>query len=585
MIVLSAIYIMLNGEKNIKIENYLQKHSKNYATLYEMHYHQYKEKSHIIFDTLINTPEVLQIYKQIQNASESKKNTLRDELYQLLGEKYEGLRYIKLRQLHFHLQDNESFLRFHKPQKYGDNLSNVRETITYVNKYKKPIDSFEEGRIYSGYRFVFPLKDGTENHLGSVEVSFNMSVFTFEFMTHFKVLSNFHIKSSVVEKKVWGENRREFYKKSPFDGYYMDKTILKERSKFTKLQQGQLQPNPEVLEKMKKIIDSNKLDTVYLESMKQVITIIPIENSVTGEVVAFMTIRGDGTYISDVIRNFYFLLLTVVVFLSVIFFLMYRKLRTQEKANELLRERVAIEVEKNRIKDLELLEHHKMVSMGEMIANIAHQWRQPLGAISCTAGSIKIKNELGTLDNKSLVDNVDDILETTQYLSEIIDVFRNYMREDTEAEEYIIAEIIDESLHIVFDSLSSKSVEIKKEYDLKRDITAFLISGELSQVIINLINNARDALLSTNLEEKWIKISLDSTQTDAIICIEDNGGGIDKDIIDKVFEPYFTTKHKSVGTGLGLSMSYKIVTQSIHGKIYVKNTENGAKFFIEIPLD
>jgi C4-dicarboxylate-specific signal transduction histidine kinase len=111
------------------------------------------------------------------------------------------------------------------------------------------------------------------------------------------------------------------------------------------------------------------------------------------------------------------------------------------------------------------------------------------------------------------------------------------------------------------------------------------VPDELTQVVMNIINNAKDALISNaNNSNPWIDIQINEVNESVIISIEDNGGGIPSQILPKIFDPYFTTKHKSQGTGLGLSMSYKIITESIGGKLYVKNSENGAKFFIEIPI-
>jgi C4-dicarboxylate-specific signal transduction histidine kinase len=111
-------------------------------------------------------------------------------------------------------------------------------------------------------------------------------------------------------------------------------------------------------------------------------------------------------------------------------------------------------------------------------------------------------------------------------------------------------------------------------------------TGELSEVIINILNNSKDVLLSKEeIEQKWIKIDLDVNNDKFIITVEDNGNGIPENIISRVFEPYFTTKHKSQGTGLGLHMCYKIITESFKGNLSVKNSDNGAKFFIEIPRE
>lgn len=588
IIVLGLVFIVLNIQKDAKIQSYLDRYTLEYSSMYEMHYHQYEEKSKIIFKTLIQRPEIIDIYKQLENATKQELDILRNQLYRELKDKYEELQGTKLQQLHFHLPDNKSFLRFHRVGIYGDDLSDVRETIAYVNKYKKPVDGFEEGRIYSGYRFVFPIASNENNvskHLGSVEISFNISVFVAEFMEHFNVLSNYHIRADVVERKVWEKNRELYNLKSPVPGYYMEKNILQEVLDHTQLKYEELKLDAKTIEKMLEVISLKKSATVHFESLKKVITIIPVQNSVTKKYVAFVTIRGDGSYIEDIMKYFYITLFLSAFSLFIIFLLLYKKLIEQVETNKYLREQIEFEVEKNREKDMELLRQAKMVSLGEMFGNIAHQWRQPLNTITTTAISLEVKREMGTLQDKDIQENVAIILERGKYLSEVINVFKDFVRGSAKQEKVVIQDVLESSLHIVSASLRAFFIELKKEIDYDKKIYINLVKGELSQVIINIINNAKDALAKRKDSEKWIKIALYRDEEIVRISIEDNGGGIDPNDIEKIFDPYFSTKHKSIGTGLGLSMSHKIITKSMNGKLYVKNTKNGAKFFIELPLE
>ena len=128
-----------------------------------------KQISDLIYENIINTPEVIAIFKNANN--KVKKDKTRKKLYALLSQKYKILTKYGIQQLHFHLPNNESFLRFHKPSKYGDNLTNIRASVKYVNEYKKSIFGFEEGKIYNGYRFVYPLFNSNHTHIGSVEIS------------------------------------------------------------------------------------------------------------------------------------------------------------------------------------------------------------------------------------------------------------------------------------------------------------------------------------------------------------------------------------------------------------------------------
>ena len=247
--------------------------------------------------------------------------------------------------------------------------------------------------------------------------------------------------------------------------------------------------------------------------------------------------------------------------------------------------RVKEEVEKNRTKDLEILEFSKMVSMGEMIGNIAHQWRQPLSAISTLSTSIIAQKEFGIYDDNDLIKDMNKINESSQYLSETINTFRDFLKDKKELKEQVLQDNIKSAISIVGTVLKDVNIDFEDNVDYSNPIKITIVSGELPQVIINIINNAKDIILEKELENGLIKLDLILENEKAIITIEDNGGGVPEKILPKIFDPYFTTKHQSKGTGLGLHMSYRIVTESMNGKLYVRNINDGAKFFIELPLN
>ena len=250
-----------------------------------------------------------------------------------------------------------------------------------------------------------------------------------------------------------------------------------------------------------------------------------------------------------------------------------------------LKQNVQTEVDKNRKNELQLLEQSKMASMGDMIGNIAHQWRQPLSVISTASTGIIFKKKMNLLKDDEIESMCNHINENAQYLSKTIDTFMDFLKEKKELQEVIIQERVNKALDIVKTSLINHHIKLINTIDDVEPIKVKLILGELSQVIINIINNAKDVLIDENIQNGWVKVELEKFDDKVIITIQDNGGGIPEDVLPRIFEPYFTTKHKSQGTGLGLHMSYQIITESLNGKLYVKNSENGAKFFIELPLE
>ncbi len=213
----------------------------------------------------------------------------------------------------------------------------------------------------------------------------------------------------------------------------------------------------------------------------------------------------------------------------------------------------------------------KLASMGEMIGNIAHQWRQPLSVISTISSGVKLKNDLGMIENTQLSSDMDNILNQTIYLSDTIDDFKNFIRDTNEKEEIEISSIIDKTLSIINSSIKNNSIDIVKDiyYDMK--ITAY--KNELIQAIMNILNNAKDALVENTfkIEKRVIILETKKVNEGLSLTIRDNGGGIKEEVIDKIFEPYFTTKHQSVGTGIGLSMVYKILIEHHNARITAYN--------------
>jgi PAS domain S-box-containing protein len=233
---------------------------------------------------------------------------------------------------------------------------------------------------------------------------------------------------------------------------------------------------------------------------------------------------------------------------------------------------------------LEMLEQSKMAAMGEMIGNIAHQWRQPLSVITTVASGVAFKQENNVLKIEDIPKDMDHIVQSAEYLSDTIETFRNFLKEKKERKDICIQDRVLEVLSILSATIKNYDLRIIDNISDTEPITINMVAGELEQVIINILNNSKDVFIEKEIDDRWIKLDLQKYEDKIVFTIEDNGGGIPEHILPKIFEAYFTTKHKSKGTGLGLNMSYRIVTESFNGKLYVNNTRNGAKFFIEIPF-
>ena len=259
---------------------------------------------------------------------------------------------------------------------------------------------------------------------------------------------------------------------------------------------------------------------------------------------------------------------------NITYFIGYISDITAEKENEELK----LQQEKF------IVEQTKNAQMGEMIGNIAHQWRQPLSLISTTASGIQMQKEFGLLSDEKESEMLESIIQKVQYLSNTIDIFRDYIKEEKVKKEVILQDRIHNAIGIVEASIVNNCINFTHNIDEVEPIKIVMVVGELSQVIINLLNNAKDILIERKILKPTIQLSLKKEEDKAIISIEDNGGGIPQAIIEKIFDPYFTTKHQSQGKGLGLYMSKEIIEKNLLGTLSVKNSEIGAIFTIELPL-
>lgn len=251
----------------------------------------------------------------------------------------------------------------------------------------------------------------------------------------------------------------------------------------------------------------------------------------------------------------------------------YEAIRTDITAKKLFLEQQSV-----------LIEQSKNAAMGEMISMIAHQWRQPLQAISILIQKLSFTKLLdGEISQELLEQVVDDVSKQLEYMSKTIDDFRDYFKPNKEKEYIKVSNLIKKAEDFICFMFKTEEIEYKKEA-LSEDLTLFVHINDLIQVLINLVNNAKDALVSNNIENKSITIRYYIKNSNYIIEVDDNAKGIPEEIIGKIFNPYFSTKTNKNGTGLGLYMCKTIIEQHLHGKIYAQNIPNGARFTIELPI-
>ncbi len=227
-----------------------------------------------------------------------------------------------------------------------------------------------------------------------------------------------------------------------------------------------------------------------------------------------------------------------------------------------------------------LIQQSKLASMGEMIGNIAHQWRQPLAEICAIHMNMKVTYDFDKFTKEYLSKKMKEANTLTTYMSQTITDFQNFFKPQGEKEEFSVEKACREAFFILESSLKYHNVDTT--ISVVEDSIVFGYKNEYSQVILNVLSNAKDILIEREIKNPEIKIEIKTGDNFAIIKIQDNAGGVKENIIEKIFDPYFTTRHKTQGTGIGLYMSKNIIERNMNGFINVRNQDNGALFTIKV---
>lgn len=317
--------------------------------------------------------------------------------------------------------------------------------------------------------------------------------------------------------------------------------------------------------------------------------------------------KRDTDNIFKLVTIFSFISIFFVVFFTIILSLFitfhFRKLyylqekivekKTKElkELNNNLEQKIKLEVAKNRKKDIIMFQQARFASLGEMLNNIAHQWRQPLGSITMIIQSFQTKMRVNKLSPEFVEQKVKDALLLAQNMSNTLDDFKNFFSPNRSKNSFFIKDCVEHSIELSKYFLNKENIKIDLIVKKDKQITTFY--NELSHTLLNIISNSKDALVSSvNKNDRIIKIIVNSKKNFLFINIIDNGGGVPDDILPKIFEPYYTTKYKSAGTGIGLYMSKQIIEKHLNGEISCKNIKlevdkkvfKGASFTITIPI-
>ena len=553
IIMLISIFSYFTYEYNKSINYYLEDLSKQYEQQYNITYNDFYKLSQNTFYGIINKPEIYDLVKHAHKKDEKTQAFYRQVLYDKLLSDYNRLLDFKFNQMHFHFSDNISFLRMHKPDKFGDDLNNLRFSVAEVNKTLKPLDGYEIGKLVDGFRFIYPLFDESLFHVGSVELSVESDFFDKNFEHNFGSDAHFLVKKSRAEGKMLPEIIKKYNVSFENDKYIYFENSDTELLHYTDSEFYSLDEKKLISSKMEngeKISFYKKYKGKYLA-----IYFLPIPDIEGNKNSAYMVLYKHSDLIEQVNYNYYKMIFILVLF--TLLFILYMKYRYKQMLEDKNNEYI-------------LFQQTKMVALGEMIQNISHQWRQPLSVISMSASGLKLKKQCGILEDKEFYDNLDGILRNTVYLSQTIEDFRNYFDESLEKTNFNLKNTLTHCIDMFKEELNVNDIVVIENID---NIELYTYEQKLKQVLINLLKNAKDFT-----KEGVIIINANEKKNEIRIEIQDSAGGIPENIIEKIFEPYFTTKHNSFGMGLGLFSSYEIINNEFKGNIFVENREFNYNF-------
>jgi len=257
-----------------------------------------------------------------------------------------------------------------------------------------------------------------------------------------------------------------------------------------------------------------------------------------------------------------------------------QKAQELETLNHTLESRVQEEIQKNREQEQLLIQKSKFIALGEMISNIAHQWRQPLSQLSALLMTLKLKYNRDMLDKSSMEIKCVEAENIVEYMSHTIDDFRNFFMPNKDKKRFSIQNSVDEVLRIIQEAIIHHDIVVDVRIESDESIVGY--KSEYEQVVLNLLSNAKDAILASGRSDGYIRITLESDEKNIYLRVEDNGGGIKIEPIERIFEPYVSTKEQNEGTGIGLYMSKLIIEKSMRGKLSALNEKEGAIFTIEL---
>ena len=541
----------------------------------------YKNYSLRFYDTLLQDDRVINILKEALTANKQTKDKLRKKLYRLLDKRARFLKKVGVNKIHFHFKNSTTFLRMHKPHRYGDDLSKIRFSVKKVNETKKSVEGLELGVHAHAFRYVFPIFDKENNHLGSVEASVSSNSFLESMTNTFNSHIHFIVDKEHVKSKIKKHSINKYYVQSKESSLYLqdkksqDKDYMNDSMKSFKHTLHLRAINKQLRNyELKKIKEPFYLtgDRIHLEEL---VIFIPVQNIKDNKTIAYFVIFMDDNYLKTLYDTHLKIEILLFLFSFLVTYIVYRNMLSKQRD---------INEHNNRLESI------KFSSIGQMAAGITHEINTPLtymkGLVEMSMYDIQ---DLEDSDiKKRLLQDNKKISDAIVRMSIIIESMREMSQKSTESLENfnLYSTLIttlrlsyNKSKHISNIYINGKLFNLEKSNKEELEFIVRLQKQRIEQVWIVIINNALDELIKIpNFNDRRLDITIKEVKGKVIVEFQDNAGGIPDDILENIYEPFVGNK-TSGGMGVGLNVAKKIIDQN-NATIKAQNRDKGACFTV-----
>ena len=582
LISILLITIILILEKNDRLVVLEKRTSSTHEKQINASIYQYQTSTKFIFESIVNNNDILLLQKKALETNDKKsRDKYRKALFTKLTPFYKDLKEYGIKQFHFHFPDSTSFLRFHKPSKYGDNLKDIRESIVIANRDFKIVQGFEEGRIFNGYRFVYPLFYKNK-HIGSVETSIGFNAINDISKNVHNVYQYMILNKDVVKGKVFSGERKNYELSSINSNFYHEiNSFVNYKKEFDNKSHI---VSPEIFDKLnlkvQRYLEDGELlkyqpfvKFIQIDDIYYFMSFLPI-NNIKKENIGYIVSYEQCDCVDGIFFEFYIKIVLILILLIVLAIYAYNS--NKAKKDLALLANVANKERDNAINSAK--------SKSEFLANMSHEIRTPLNAVLGFIDLLKEETrgrksatyvDIIDSSSKSLLKIIEDILDFSKIESGKLDIDK--VDFNTKAEFEVITHLFDAKC-------SQKNISLVLNLDKNLPQTINTDPLRIKQIISNLLSNA----IKFTSDGKKIIVNIDYDNKYLNISIKDEGIGITEDKQEHIFEAFnqedSSTTRKYGGTGLGLSISNELV-KLLGGELKVISTVDvGSEFYFSIPI-